>query len=78
MDVAIIEVGLGGLLDSTNVAKPLLTGITTIGMDHTDILGDTIEEIAAQKQGSSSKMCHWSLEIYIPEALAVIRKTSKN
>src|SRR5699024_8627819 len=42
VDVAIIEVGLGGLLDSTNVAIPLLTGITTIGLDHTDILGETI------------------------------------
>jgi dihydrofolate synthase/folylpolyglutamate synthase len=51
VDVAIIEVGLGGLLDSTNVAVPMLTGITTIGLDHTDILGDTIEEIAAQKAG---------------------------
>ena len=51
VDVAIIEVGLGGLLDSTNVAIPLLTGITTIGLDHTDILGETIEEIAAQKAG---------------------------
>ncbi len=51
VDVAIIEVGLGGLLDSTNVAVPLLTGITTIGLDHTDILGETIEEIAAQKAG---------------------------
>lgn len=51
VDVAIIEVGLGGLLDSTNVVKPLLCGITTIGMDHMDILGDTLEEIAFQKAG---------------------------
>lgn len=51
VDVALIEVGLGGLLDSTNVISPILTGITTIGMDHTDILGETIEEIAFQKAG---------------------------
>ncbi len=51
VDVAIIEVGLGGLLDSTNVVKPLLCGITTIGMDHTEILGNTLEEIARQKAG---------------------------
>ena len=51
VDVAIIEVGLGGLLDSTNVVQPLLCGITTIGLDHTDILGDTLEKIAAQKAG---------------------------
>ncbi|MCB5951578.1 bifunctional folylpolyglutamate synthase/dihydrofolate synthase [Enterococcus sp. BWT-B8] len=51
VDVAIIEVGLGGLLDSTNVVEPILTGITTIGMDHTEILGETLEEIAFQKAG---------------------------
>ena len=51
VDVAIIEVGLGGLLDSTNVIEPILTAITTIGMDHTDILGETLEEIATQKAG---------------------------
>lgn len=55
VDVAIIEVGLGGLLDSTNVIDPILTGITTIGMDHVDILGDTIEAIAAQKAGIIKK-----------------------
>lgn len=51
VDVAIIEVGLGGLLDSTNVITPILTGITTIGQDHADILGDTIEQITYQKAG---------------------------
>lgn len=51
VDVAVIEVGLGGLLDSTNVVQPMLTAITTIGLDHTDILGDTLEEISAQKAG---------------------------
>ncbi|MDT2612617.1 bifunctional folylpolyglutamate synthase/dihydrofolate synthase [Enterococcus dongliensis] len=51
VDVAIIEVGLGGLLDSTNVVQPILTAITTIGYDHMDILGDTLNEIAYQKAG---------------------------
>lgn len=51
VDVAIMEVGLGGLLDSTNVISPMLTAITTIGMDHMDVLGDTIEKIAAHKAG---------------------------
>lgn len=51
VDVAVVEVGLGGLLDSTNVCKPMLTGITTIGLDHIEILGNTLEEIAAQKAG---------------------------
>ncbi|MEI5993408.1 bifunctional folylpolyglutamate synthase/dihydrofolate synthase [Candidatus Enterococcus mansonii] len=51
VDIAIVEVGLGGLLDSTNVVKPMLTAITTIGKDHTEILGDTLEKIAFQKAG---------------------------
>lgn len=51
VDLAVIEVGLGGLLDSTNVIRPVVSGITTIGLDHIDILGSTIEEIAAQKAG---------------------------
>ncbi|MBM9833247.1 bifunctional folylpolyglutamate synthase/dihydrofolate synthase, partial [Enterococcus faecalis] len=51
VDVAIMEVGLGGLLDSTNVISPMLTAITTIGMDHMDVLGDTIEKIASHKAG---------------------------
>lgn len=51
VDVAIVEVGLGGLLDSTNVVQPMLTAITTIGKDHTEILGETIAEIASQKAG---------------------------
>lgn len=51
VDIAIIETGIGGLLDSTNVVHPELTAITTVGMDHVDILGDTVTKIAAQKAG---------------------------
>lgn len=51
VDVAIVEVGLGGTLDCTNVITPLISGITTIGLDHMDILGDTLPEIAHQKAG---------------------------
>lgn len=51
VDVAVIEVGLGGLLDSTNVLTPQLVGITTIGLDHVNILGHTLAEIAFQKAG---------------------------
>ena len=51
-DVVVLETGMGGLLDSTNVIKdPLCSVITTIGLDHTDVLGSTIEEITAQKCG---------------------------
>lgn len=51
VDLAIIEVGLGGRYDSTNVIQPLLSIITNIGYDHTQILGDTIEQIAFEKAG---------------------------
>ena len=51
VDVAVVEVGLGGLLDSTNLVEPILAVITSLGLDHTDYLGDTLEEIAAQKAG---------------------------
>ena len=51
VDIAIIETGLGGRLDSTNVIKPLLSIITNISYDHTNLLGDTLEKIAAEKAG---------------------------
>lgn len=51
VDAAIVEVGLGGRLDPTNVVKPVLCGITAIGMDHMNLLGHTLEEIAAEKAG---------------------------
>ena len=58
VDVAIIETGLGGLLDSTNIIKkPLASVITTISMDHMNILGDSIEEIAYQKAGIIKENC---------------------
>jgi dihydrofolate synthase / folylpolyglutamate synthase len=51
VDIAVIEVGLGGRLDATNVVDPLASVITTIGLDHTQYLGKTIEAIAAEKGG---------------------------
>ncbi|WP_282136727.1 bifunctional folylpolyglutamate synthase/dihydrofolate synthase [Seonamhaeicola maritimus] len=51
VDIAIIEVGLGGRLDSTNVVGPEVSVITNIGMDHTQFLGDTLEKIAIEKGG---------------------------
>lgn len=51
VDVAIIEVGLGGRLDSTNIITPELSLITNISLDHTDLLGDTLEKIAIEKAG---------------------------
>ena len=51
VDIAVIEVGLGGRLDSTNVITPELSIITSIGLDHCDLLGDTLEAIAGEKAG---------------------------
>ena len=51
VDIAIIEVGLGGRLDSTNIISPEVSIITNISFDHTDILGDTLPKIAAEKAG---------------------------
>lgn len=51
VDFAIIEVGLGGRLDSTNIIKPLVSAITNVQLDHQNILGNTIEEIAKEKAG---------------------------
>ena len=51
IDIAVLEVGLGGRLDATNVVDPLLSIITDIGIDHTEFLGDTIRSIATEKAG---------------------------
>jgi dihydrofolate synthase/folylpolyglutamate synthase len=51
VDYAVIEVGLGGRLDSTNVITPLISVITNIGLDHTNLLGSTLEAIAGEKAG---------------------------
>ena len=51
VDIAVIEVGLGGRLDSTNIITPLLSVITNIGWDHMNMLGDTLQLIAAEKAG---------------------------
>ena len=51
VDIAIIEVGLGGRLDSTNIISPEVSVITNISLDHTNLLGDTIEKIAVEKAG---------------------------
>ena len=72
VDVAIMEVGMGGLLDSTNVCQPILTGITTIGLDHVALLGDTLEAIAEQKAGIIKQGIPLVTGRIAPEALAVI------
>lgn len=55
VEVAVIETGLGGRLDATNIVVPLLSIITNIGLDHTALLGDTLEQIAREKAGIIKK-----------------------
>ncbi|UCD24892.1 MAG: hypothetical protein JSW51_02950 [Gemmatimonadota bacterium] len=50
-DVAVVEVGLGGRLDSTNVIKPVVSAVTCVSLEHTDYLGDSLEQIAREKAG---------------------------
>ncbi len=64
VEVAIIETGLGGRLDATNLIVPLLSVITNVGMDHTSLLGDTIEQIAREKAGIIKK----SVPVVVGEA----------
>lgn len=73
VDIAIIEVGLGGRLDSTNIITPDLTIITNISKDHTQFLGDTLEKIAVEKAGIIKR----NVPIIIGEAQGSIRQIFK-
>lgn len=55
VEVAVIETGLGGRLDATNIVVPIVSVITNIGLEHTDLLGDTLQKIAAEKAGIVKK-----------------------
>lgn len=75
VDIAVVEVGLGGRLDSTNVIQPELSVITSIGWDHMDMLGNTLEAIASEKAGIIKNeipvVCSRTID---PNALTVIRQ----
>lgn len=77
-DVVVLETGMGGLLDCTNVIKPpLCTVITKIGLDHTAVLGDTIEEITLQKCGIIKNPSPAVVSSQRAEVMAVIEKDCK-
>ena len=77
VDIAIIEVGMGGRLDSTNVIKPEIAVITNIGLDHTRFLGETIKEIALEKAGVIKTETPVVIGEYKEETKAVFLKKSK-
>lgn len=71
VDIAIIEVGLGGRLDSTNIITPILSVITNISKDHTELLGDSLEQIAIEKAGIIKKGVPVVIGETVPETRAV-------
>ena len=73
VDLALIEVGLGGRLDATNIVQPQLCVITSIGLDHQEFLGDTLEKIAREKAGIIKPGIPVILGRMPPEAEAAIR-----
>tara|TARA_B100001971_G_C18258610_1_gene584537 strand:- start:338 stop:1702 length:1365 start_codon:yes stop_codon:yes gene_type:complete len=77
VDFAVMEVGLGGRLDSTNVIHPLLSVITPISIDHVDVLGKTIESIALEKAGIIKKGVPTVLSDQLPVVRKVISRYAK-
>jgi len=74
VDIAVIEVGLGGRFDSTNIITPELSVITNIGWDHMNILGDTLEKIAFEKAGIIKQNTPVVIGEFLPETKTVFEK----
>ncbi|MUV03759.1 bifunctional folylpolyglutamate synthase/dihydrofolate synthase [Flavobacterium rakeshii] len=77
VDVAIVETGMGGRLDSTNIVTPLVSVITNIGFDHTQFLGNTLEKIAFEKAGIIKNNVPVVIGEYTPETKAVFETKAK-
>ncbi len=74
VDIAVIETGLGGRLDSTNIITPILSIITNIGLDHTNLLGNTLEEIAFEKAGIIKEKTPVVIGEVLPNTKSVFEK----
>ena len=77
IDVAVLEVGLGGRFDATNVVTPLVSVITSLSMDHMNLLGNSIEQIAFEKAGIIKRHVPVVSAPQVPEALDVIRRVAR-
>ena len=77
VDIAVVEVGLGGRLDSTNILTPILSVITNIGMDHTEFLGDTLAKIASEKAGIIKPGVPCVIGETDPETMPVFLETAR-
>jgi len=78
VDIAVIETGLGGRLDSTNIITPVLSIITNIGYDHMNILGNSLEEIAAEKAGIIKPGVPVIISEYLPETKNIFISKAKD
>lgn len=78
VDFAVLETGLGGRLDSTNVVNPAVCAITSIGYDHIDKLGNTLAAIASEKAGIIKEKIPVVLGTGIPEAVGAIQKVARS
>lgn len=74
VDVAVIETGMGGRLDATNVITPLVTGVTTVAVDHTEYLGSSLAAIAREKAGIFKRGVPAVIGQLVPEAEAEVRR----
>lgn len=76
-EIAVVEVGLGGRLDSTNVVTPLVSAVTKIALDHMKYLGDTLEEIAREKAGIAKPGVPFVVGERDPRLVAVLRQEAR-
>ena len=72
VDLAVVEVGLGGRLDATNVVAPVVSAVTHVGLDHTDLLGDTLAAVAREKAGIAKPGVPLVHGVAAPEARAAL------
>ena len=77
VDIALVEVGLGGRLDGTNIVNSLVSILTNVGLDHTEILGDTIEKIAEDKVGIFKRNTDVISGVTQPSVVRIVEKRAK-
>jgi dihydrofolate synthase/folylpolyglutamate synthase len=76
-DIAVIEVGLGGRLDATNVVHPVVSAVTAVSLEHTDYLGDSLESIAAEKAGIAKRGSPFVIGDENPSVIAVLKRRAE-
>ena len=77
VDIAVVEVGLGGRFDATNLVEPTVTILTNVSLDHTAILGDSIEKIAWEKAGIAKPGVPWVVGALPPQAAPIVQAEAR-